>query len=320
MNRLFWNLIWPSLASAKMEHLEALDGNDLYEPTVLDVLVVRAMINKAFGLAPELVDAVIDAAEYWPHSTVIGDYRQLQGGMKAAVGSSSRGSKNLFLARSQPLGFARHPAGADPQAWAEEEPKPIQLQKEHPREKLQDLAKCPLTLVEHPCRKIVFTIHSRDQGWGGNVQDHGTYKSSFTWFDAGLERFEAGDGVSASAPALDASELRSIWPEVRTNEQGEQYIHADLLSDPEHLVQFNLLAAARVMKHRVEWSYLDDIDPQSTEAAESLERVGRGTNSVDGKFVRSLKLGDVVTLWARARFAGWQNRVQRVQMDVYWVV
>lgn len=107
---------------------------------------------------------------------------------------------------------------------------------------------------------------------------------------------------------------------MRTNEQGEQYIHADLLSDPEHLVQFNLLAAAGVMKHRVEWSYLDDIDPRSTEAAERLESVGRGTNSVDGKFVRSLKLGDVVTLWARARFAGWQNRVQRVQMDVYWVV
>lgn len=108
MNRLFWNLIWPSPASAKMEHSEALDGNDLYEPTVLDVLVVRAMINKAFGLAPELVDAIIDAAEYWPHSTVVGDYRQLQGGMKAAVGSSSRGSKNLFLVSLSNLGPTVH--------------------------------------------------------------------------------------------------------------------------------------------------------------------------------------------------------------------
>jgi hypothetical protein len=43
---------------------------------------------------------------------------------------------------------------------------------------------------EHPCRKIVFTIKSKDQGWGGGA-GRGTYKESFTWFDTGLERVSA---------------------------------------------------------------------------------------------------------------------------------
>jgi hypothetical protein len=41
------------------------------------------------------------------------------------------------------------------------------------------------------CRKIVFTIRSRDQGWGGSAADKGTYRGSYTWFDVGLERMVA---------------------------------------------------------------------------------------------------------------------------------
>jgi hypothetical protein len=40
-----------------------------YEPTVVDVLVVKAMLNKAFALPPELLNTILDQAEYWPHST-----------------------------------------------------------------------------------------------------------------------------------------------------------------------------------------------------------------------------------------------------------
>ena len=41
---------------------------------------------------------------------------------------------------------------------------------------------------EHPCRKIVFTIKSHDQGWADDQSNMGTYKESFTWFDVGLEK------------------------------------------------------------------------------------------------------------------------------------
>lgn len=43
---------------------------------------------------------------------------------------------------------------------------------------------------EHPCRKIVFTMRSRDQGWGGGA-GRGSYENSSTWFDVGLEKVSA---------------------------------------------------------------------------------------------------------------------------------
>jgi len=42
-----------------------------------------------------------------------------------------------------------------------------------------------------PCRKIVFTIKSYDQGWGGTRGEDGPYAGSFTWFDVGKERLSA---------------------------------------------------------------------------------------------------------------------------------
>lgn len=44
------------------------------------------------------------------------------------------------------------------------------------------------TRGEHPCRKIVFTIKSHDQGWASDRSDTGTYTGSYTWFDVGLEK------------------------------------------------------------------------------------------------------------------------------------
>lgn len=44
--------------------------------------------------------------------------------------------------------------------------------------------------TEHPCRKIVFTLISHDQGWGGPVV-HGQYEGSFSWFDVGKEEMSA---------------------------------------------------------------------------------------------------------------------------------
>lgn len=53
------------------------------------------------------------------------------------------------------------------------------------------LAKYPTPRLLNPVRKIVFRIKSRDQGWGGEVDKKGTYKGSWTWFEAGLERFDS---------------------------------------------------------------------------------------------------------------------------------
>ena len=114
--------------------------------------------------------------------------------------------------------------------------------------------------------------------------------------------------------------MRTVHPEIEEDPPGQTKFHHTLLPDPARTVQINRLVAPKNHgKYRVEWSYLDDVDPY-TVAADELEKGGRGKATGDGNFVRNLRIGDVVTLWAHARFPGWENKVKNVQMDVYWAI
>jgi hypothetical protein len=55
--------------SRTMESGGSSAGRHPYEPTVADVLVTKAMLTKALTLPPEIVDTIVDLAEYWPHTT-----------------------------------------------------------------------------------------------------------------------------------------------------------------------------------------------------------------------------------------------------------
>lgn len=240
---------------------------------------------------------------------------------------------------------------------------------------------------KNPCRKIVFTIHSMDQGWGGRPEHHGTYQGSYTWFDVGLERFTAlkcsepeyrqiddnrarfdGSGehywskqperraewISSSAlltgvqPSTSTASGNTIL--IEPSDSGninsprnppqplENFLMYNLLTiipetltDLEYLtldhpflppatrLQTNVMGKGEIRTHVITWSFDDDVRPDSAEG-DKLEEQGRGRESMAGEFVRSLKLGDVVTVWARARFPGWKNKVEQVKMDIYWAV
>lgn len=71
--------------------------------------------------------------------------------------------------------------------------------------------------------------------------------------------------------------------------------------------------------HVVTWSYLDDTVSDSDDGMK-LETEGRGRGTGDGSFVRDLRLGDVVTMWGKARFPAWVNHVEKVKIDIYWAV
>lgn len=106
MSQLLTNLLARLTELANMESSDQLKGDGTYEPTVLDVLVVRAMLNKTLSLPPELIDDVIDWAEYWPHSTVVGDYRARP---KTVTGGSRRsGPESAFLVSASRLDPAVH--------------------------------------------------------------------------------------------------------------------------------------------------------------------------------------------------------------------
>lgn len=201
-----------------------------------------------------------------------------------------------------------------------------------------------------PCRKVVFTIKSNDQGWGGTSADKGTYKGSCTWFDVGLERmiaFRDGKHIEPMPDELlltitgmpedefsDVSSSNSEFPivcstvhvlpadniETTTNPNGvtETEIHHELAANATCL-QKNLTAKGDVTEHVITWSADDNINPESPEA-DALEEQGRGKASLNGEFMRNLKMGDSITVWGRARFAAWSNFVTEVKVDVYWAV
>lgn len=239
-------------------------------------------------------------------------------------------------------------------------PKPLLDGTEYPVSQFQTWIGGPTDTVQHPCRKIVFTITSHDQGWSNTArQDRGSYRGSYTWFEAGLERFtrdietedvsdekattETTEGEQSQAASsnektsdhkcdlsLDAIEpetdsarsyppmkaLRPIYPTLEPNADPPA-LHFDLLASPQHTIQHNKTATRAPTTHTVVWSWKDDVDPPT---AQHLKDIGRGEETGNGDFVRNLKLGDVVTVWAKSRFGGWANHVDAVKVDVYWAL
>lgn len=179
-------------------------------------------------------------------------------------------------------------------------------------------------MLSHPCRRIRFTIRSHDQGWGGHWADdeeNGPYYDSWTWFEAGLERWCRKE--EDEAPRLELEDIRSIYPEVKWDDDKEEAGFEFPLHPKDDLqIQANITADHAFTNHTVTWNYNDDIDPENdTEAAVNLEKQnGRGKATGNGKFVRELRIGDMVTVWAKARFPAWCNFISSVKVEVYWAI
>jgi hypothetical protein len=197
----------------------------------------------------------------------------------------------------------------------------------------QELIASPIPLLAHPCRRIVFTIRSHDQGFSNEAGNRGTHNGSWTWFEAGLERWCKSSPAQTSPagqepqqnqhPSLNLDNLCTVFPEVEWDSEVQQdYVFNHPLNPRDDLkVQCNVTAERETVQHRVVWSYTDDINPErDVEAGAKLAEQGRGKATGDGKFVRDLRLGDVVTLWAKARFPLWANFVESARMDVYYAV
>jgi hypothetical protein len=103
------------------------------------------------------------------------------------------------------------------------------------------------------------------------------------------------------------------------NEGENSHIFSHNLHEPPDCLQKNVTAIRDTKEHVITWSCDDNINPEAAEAME-LEKLGRGRASANGEFVRNMKLGDVVTVWAKARFHGWVNVIDEVKIDVYWAV
>lgn len=284
-----------------------------FEPDIDDVFAVKDLLKRAGNLPDEIALMVLDGAEYWACSSTTIDYTALPQKHLLLRGTQN---ENQFLVRSEPLGMTDW-SPDDPEAWRLQAV-PQDIEEELSRDKLHTYVDERLdSVLENPCRKIVFKITSNDQGWGGNHGERGSYKGSWTWFDAGLERFEAKTEASQESSEIPVSSLRPVWPE--TTEDGpdsRRYDHG-LHATPNHKIQCNKTASRQTQEHVVEWRHTDNVDPELS-GADELELAGRGRATGDGEFVRNLRLGDIVTVWGRARFGGWQNQIKKVELKVYW--
>lgn len=195
---------------------------------------------------------------------------------------------------------------------------------------------------QHPCRKIVFTMESKDQGWGGSSRNRATYKGSYSWFDVGKEHFEALNVPANSSvsqptedycqlvPDDDESELICVPSTIEPEVVQEPSRHSDVENAPTYKfnhpflpsstsLQANVVAGKTDKEHVITWSADDNVQEDSPEAI-VLENEGRGKATGNGNFVRDLQMGDIITVWARARFPGWRNDVSKLAIDVYWAV
>ncbi|KAJ5180434.1 hypothetical protein N7492_003644 [Penicillium capsulatum] len=250
-----------------------------YFPSLWDVLKIRYLLQWKIsgGLPVELVDVIIDAAEYWP---------SIECRMKDEVVVGT--DRDRVLLKTVPLCYDRK--------RLENEPSPRPL---------------PHRTV-HPCRKILFELSSRDQGWGPPREN--MYRCSWTWFDTEVIRGAHAKNMYAGGTEQDLLD----------NEQGQVRKHygpndKNLLPGDDKL-QVNGARVSEKQNVQIIWHYLDHIKPDSPEAHDIEHTRGRGRSTLDGRGVRELEVGDSIALWARARFMGWSNHVYAAKVRVFWAV
>ncbi|EIW75423.1 hypothetical protein CONPUDRAFT_131665 [Coniophora puteana RWD-64-598 SS2] len=239
--------------------------------TTSDIYTVRILLSSF--LPVELIDIILDEADYWSHSRVEASMCRKDYGLDDGT---DYGEIFLF---TMPLA---HPDTVDHQV----------------------ASKISIKRGEHPCRRIVFELHSRDKGWSDYPEQHGTYDRTRSWFDVSIDDphgFIFAFGLLPPSAPADSATNRTV----------------EAISDRD--LQRNVHAKAGDTRHVIVWDWKDTIKDGSPEALEA-ERMGGGWRSMDGEFVRGMKDGDQIALWMNAIEQGWVCRVSRAIVTIYWAV
>ncbi|KAJ5558608.1 hypothetical protein N7535_008825 [Penicillium sp. DV-2018c] len=120
--------------------------SEVFNPSLSDVLKVRNLLQSRLSLPEELIDMIMDAAEYWPSiEHALHEPRVIHK------------DRDQVLLKTVPLCYDQNDLEHNPS------PNPLPHR------------------GAHPCRKIVFDLLSHDQG-GGRSREN-IYQFSWTWFD-----------------------------------------------------------------------------------------------------------------------------------------
>ncbi len=138
-------------------------------------------------------------------------------------------------------------------------------------------------------RTVVFTFLAKDQGWSSYNADHGSYRNSWTWFEAAvLEENETESPVEREQNGLEAG------GEQRRDQDESNHELDPLPKTKRQHLQTNRHAGRLAEAYRCE-----------------LE-AGQG-------ILRDLKEGDKIALLAFAMYPGWVNHVEKAGLEIWKV-
>ncbi|CAF9911089.1 hypothetical protein IMSHALPRED_009921 [Imshaugia aleurites] len=344
-------------------------------PSMASVIALRHYLSLSRNLPNEIIDMILDLAEYWPHSSSIldmttrvysghmcyGSYparpRQKLGRLLSTPESRREWKENGFLIRTPPLGWYCV-SETDPPKQHATNPSPTT----HPRAKSKPLIPIPPPPTwlpprgVHPARRVVFEILSREERPENTHKPGSTfcYASSKTSFDATVDTISfpkttkrsVNRGIDPLLWTADAATthcinhqppdvcyaIRSKCPNpAQSSSSPSSFASASAKPKPKSKSPDAETHASGVTKNYTAhnrkvvrtWRY---------DGAERcyLPTTDRDFGSEDAtEFVRGLREGDCVGLWARARRSGerrrrlggaWCNVVDRVAIHVFWAV
>lgn len=282
-----------------------------YQPSVADVLQVKRYLHQR-ELPVELIERIIDEGCYWPHSTIyierprtIPVYRE-----------GKRYEGGIFI-RTLPLGV-RGTEGDFRIVEKDFEDGGTAWEKKMQIGGLDDaLPSTPLS-SSHPCRKIEFQLWTRDQRL--RTQFPITFTASYVWCDISIEKLQAPISDSVEWPArflFDecSAELSSMPPDTT----GRPYY------PPSTKLLKNLAAKCSASDHTMFLHSSDAFDKDADGDCfwhfldNTFDRQAAKTAEV-GKMVRSLEIGDCMSLLAYSRFPESEAPVHEARVTVYWAV
>ncbi|KIK52057.1 hypothetical protein GYMLUDRAFT_50129 [Collybiopsis luxurians FD-317 M1] len=271
-----------TLSSALTKDSESADYNG--SPSERDVDAVREYFLQFLPL--ELIDLVLDYAEYWPCLRVDTN-KEID-----ALASRTISGEATWLYLISPFIPPREIKGVDSR---------------HRR-----------------IRKVKFDMESNDQGWGGepehrgpfaqgkitlNVEFHtGTYNGSWSWFEAIIFRASASpcwldldsDPFNLGS-SFNANDIKELFPEPIPNGWH---------------IQSNVVASDTPRFHSVSWTEF----PEESEDIHVDPTSQKGREGLGHELVQSLEPGDRVMLIAKAKFPNWENHVYSASIEIFYSV
>lgn len=174
-------------------------------------------------------------------------------------------------------------------------------------------------------RLVVFTLRSHDQGWSDSVQDHGTYRGSFTWFKVVLKRprakksedaevqQDAADGSDKQTQDSEQTETKEEEYEEIASKQLIQNVHG-FRHDTLHTLTWSpdLAATSITAKYREARNESGNVKPEPR-----LEEYTDEEKHEIRDFLKKIRDGDRLEVQAWAQYPGWINHVAGARVDVY---